>query len=186
MLKPVLMVAVWKRLLQKPLLVGTSGLFTAAIYAPINVHVCHLYRETLDSNWLVFQHRYTYIISHTVWTITVIRYFNFKLRLAAMSWGSSASVVSDHAMGDRTSIPTSGEVFFICGFFVQAGSGAHLFSFPMATEDPFLGGKARQKRDADNSLPHLVLRSRTSTFSSPKHLYGVWPDILIVSIGRVK
>jgi hypothetical protein len=36
---------------------------------------------------------------------------------------------------------------------VQTGSRAHPASYPMGTEGPFLGGKARPGRDADHSPP---------------------------------
>jgi hypothetical protein len=36
---------------------------------------------------------------------------------------------------------------------VQTGSGAHTDSYPMGTEGPFPGGKARPGCDADHSPP---------------------------------
>jgi hypothetical protein len=50
---------------------------------------------------------------------------------------------------------------FSSSLCVHTGSGAHPASCPMGTRDPFPGGKARPRRDADHS-PHLVPRSRMS------------------------
>jgi hypothetical protein len=58
---------------------------------------------------------------------------------------------------------------------VQISSGAHPASCTMGTGGTFPGGKARPRRDADNS-PHLVPRSwmsRSYTFYPPKRLHGV-------------
>jgi hypothetical protein len=56
--------------------------------------------------------------------------------------------VSDYGLDDRSSIPDRGR-----GSFLQPGSGAHSASYPMGTEGPFPGGKARLGRYADHSTP---------------------------------
>jgi hypothetical protein len=63
------------------------------------------------------------------------------------SRSSSGSIVSDYDLDDRGSIPGRGKG---C---IQIGYGAHPASYPMGTEGPFPGGKARPGRDADHSPP---------------------------------
>jgi hypothetical protein len=68
---------------------------------------------------------------------------------------SSGSIVSDYglddrAIGVRSPVGAKGFSSILC---VQTGSGAHPASSPMGTGDPFPGGKARPRRDADHSPP---------------------------------
>jgi hypothetical protein len=63
---------------------------------------------------------------------------------------------------------------FSSSLCVQTSSATHPASYPMGTEGPFPGGKARPGRDADHS-PHPVYMSRMSrsyTSSSPCCLNG--------------
>jgi hypothetical protein len=58
--------------------------------------------------------------------------------------------VSDYRLDDRDSISAETKDFSsrLC---VQTGSEAHPASYTMGTEDPFLGGKGRLRREADAS-----------------------------------
>jgi hypothetical protein len=71
------------------------------------------------------------------------------------SRGSSGSIVSDYGLDDRAIGVRSpvGARDFSSILFVQTGSGAHPTSCTMGTLGPIPGGKARQGRDADHSLP---------------------------------
>jgi hypothetical protein len=72
-----------------------------------------------------------------------------------MSRGSSVGIMSDYGLDDRAievRSPTGAEDFS-SSLCVQTGSGAHPASYPMGTEGPFPGGKARPGRDADHSPP---------------------------------
>jgi hypothetical protein len=62
-------------------------------------------------------------------------------------------LLSDYGLDDRGSIPDRGRGFFSSSPCVQTGSGAHPASYPMGTGGPFLGGKARPRRDVDHSPP---------------------------------
>jgi hypothetical protein len=69
--------------------------------------------------------------------------------------GSSVSIVSGYKLNDRVNevrSPAEVEDFssYLC---VHTGSGAHPACYPMGTEGPSPGGKARPRRDADNSTP---------------------------------
>jgi hypothetical protein len=69
--------------------------------------------------------------------------------------GSSVSIVSGYRLDDRVigvRSPT-GANDFSSNPFVQNSSEAHPASCTMGTGGPFLGGKARQGRDADHSPP---------------------------------
>jgi hypothetical protein len=73
--------------------------------------------------------------------------------------GSSVSIVSDYGLDDRLigfRSPAGAKVYS-SNLCVQTGSGAHPASCTMGNGDPFLGGKARPRRDADHS-PHIVPR----------------------------
>jgi hypothetical protein len=68
---------------------------------------------------------------------------------------SSVSIVSDYGLDDRVigvRSPAETKDFssILC---VQTGSGAHPASYPIGTEGPFHGGKARPGRDADHTPP---------------------------------
>jgi hypothetical protein len=72
--------------------------------------------------------------------------------MSRVSWGS---VVCDYGLDDQAigvRSPAGAEDFSssLCG---QTGSGAHPVSCTMGTGDPFPGGKARPRRDADHSPP---------------------------------
>jgi hypothetical protein len=71
------------------------------------------------------------------------------------SRGSSVSIVSGYGLDDRVIDVRSlaGAEDFSSSLCVQTGSGAHPASYTMGTGGPFPGGKARQGRDADHSLP---------------------------------
>jgi hypothetical protein len=73
------------------------------------------------------------------------------------SRGSSVSIVSGYGLDDRAIEVRSqaGAKDFSSILCVQTSSEAHLASYTTGIEGPFLGGKARQERDADHS-PHLV------------------------------
>jgi hypothetical protein len=63
--------------------------------------------------------------------------------------------VSDYGLDDlaiEVRSPTGAEDFSSSPC-VQTGSGAHPASYPMGTGNPFPGGKARPRRDADHSSP---------------------------------
>jgi hypothetical protein len=84
--------------------------------------------------------------------------------------GSSVSIVSGYGLDDRAiEVRFPAEVKdFSSSLCVQTGSGAHLASCTMGTEDPFPGAKAQPGRDY-----HLVPRSRMSRSyiaSPPKRL----------------
>jgi hypothetical protein len=74
--------------------------------------------------------------------------------------------------------PRQRQGIFPVSLCVQSGSGGHPVSYPMGTGVHFLGGKARQGRNADHS-PHLVPRprmSRSYTSSPLKRPHGVYWD----------
>jgi hypothetical protein len=75
-----------------------------------------------------------------------VEYFYYKMKQSF--WGSSVSIVSDYTLDDR-----AGAKNFSSSLRVQTGSGAHPASCTMGIGGPFPGGKARQGRDADHSLP---------------------------------
>jgi hypothetical protein len=58
--------------------------------------------------------------------------------------------LDDRAIEVRSPAGTKDFPSILC---VQTGSGAHPASSTMGTGGPFLGGKARLKRDADHSHP---------------------------------
>jgi hypothetical protein len=66
--------------------------------------------------------------------------------------GSSVSIVSDHGLDGRGSIPDRGRGFFLQPL-VQTSSGAHPVSYTISTGGFFPGGKAWPGRDADHSPP---------------------------------
>jgi hypothetical protein len=68
---------------------------------------------------------------------------------------SSGSIVSDYGLDDRAIGVRSpaGAEDFSYSLCVQTGSGAHPDSCTMGTGDPFPGGKARPRRDADHLPP---------------------------------
>jgi hypothetical protein len=59
-------------------------------------------------------------------------------------------LTADWAAGIRS--PTETQVFS-SHLYVQTGSGAHPTPYTVGTGGSFCGGKARQGRDADHSLP---------------------------------
>jgi hypothetical protein len=69
--------------------------------------------------------------------------------------GSSVSIVSGCGLDDRAiEVRSLAEAKdFFSSLCVQTGSGAHPASWPMSTLGPFLGDKARPKRDTDHSPP---------------------------------
>jgi hypothetical protein len=69
--------------------------------------------------------------------------------------GSSVSIVSDYGLDDRAiEVRSPAEVRdFYFNLCVQIGSEAHAASCTMGTGGPVPGGKARPRRDADNSPP---------------------------------
>jgi hypothetical protein len=76
------------------------------------------------------------------------------------SRGSSGSIVSGYGLDNRAIVVRSPAESsdFSSNVCVQTGSGAHPASCTMGTGGPFLGGKARQGREADHS-PDLMPRS---------------------------
>jgi hypothetical protein len=68
---------------------------------------------------------------------------------------SSGSIMSDYGLDDRTIGVRSpaGAKDFSSILCVQTASGAHPASCPMGTGDPFPGGKARPRHEADHSPP---------------------------------
>jgi hypothetical protein len=73
--------------------------------------------------------------------------------------------VSDYRPDDQDLIFQRQRIF--SSLCVHTVSDVHPVAYPMGTGGPFAGGKARPRRDADNS-PHLVPKSRMSrscTFS---------------------
>jgi hypothetical protein len=93
---------------------------------------------------------------------------------------SSGSIISGYGPDDRVIEVRSsaGTKDFSSSLCVQTCSGAHPASCTMGTGGPFLGGKARPGRDADDSL-HLVPRtlvSRSYISSLPQRLHGVLRD----------
>jgi hypothetical protein len=72
-----------------------------------------------------------------------------------MEPGSSVSIVSGYGLDNwAIEVRSPAEAkSFSSNLCVQTGSGAHPASCTMGTEDPFLGGKSRQGRDADHSTP---------------------------------
>jgi hypothetical protein len=69
-----------------------------------------------------------------------------------MSRGSSGSIMPDDRVIEVRS-PTGTEDFSFSPCF-QTGFGPHpASSYPMGTDGPFPGGKARPGRDADHSPP---------------------------------
>jgi hypothetical protein len=64
-------------------------------------------------------------------------------------------LINDYRLGDRAIgvRSSTGADIFSSSPCVQTGSGAHPASYPMGTEGPFPGGKARLGRDADHSPP---------------------------------
>jgi hypothetical protein len=99
------------------------------------------------------------------------------IKLTSCLPGSSVSIVYGYGLDDRAievRSPTEARGFS-SSLYVQTSSGAHPTYYPVGTEGPFPGAKARPGRDTDHSS-HLMPRSRMSRsyiFSSPKRLHCV-------------
>jgi hypothetical protein len=72
------------------------------------------------------------------------------LRWGAM--GSSVNIMPHYRLDARGLIPGKGRGFF-SSLHVQTSSGVYPATYPAGTRCPFLGGKARQGRNPDNSPP---------------------------------
>jgi hypothetical protein len=91
-------------------------------------------------------------------------------------WGSSVSIVSDHSLDNKDSIPGRGK-----GFFLYSLCPERLWGPPSLLSNwywrSYPGGKARPGHDTTNL--HLVPRSRMSrdyTSSPPYRPHGVYRD----------
>jgi hypothetical protein len=78
-------------------------------------------------------------------------------------------------------------MIFSSNLCVQTGSGVHPASCTMGTGGSFPGGKARPRRDADHSPPHLMPRPwKSRSYTSSLRLYDVLWDCFTFTYSRRK